>query len=328
MSEKARDAAEETFATDNQPKNGKPRGKTTLWRRILNHWQMYVMMIPVVVFFLIFCYFPMYGIVIAFKDYYPTRGILGSPWVGVDHFEWIFNAPEFTRALRNTVVISLLKLVCCFPVPVILALLLNEVPFLRFKKAIQTAVYLPYFISWVIISSTIYTLLSVNGGVINNILMVLGLDRVNFLTNSAYFYPILILAEIWKGAGWGTVIYISAISGVNPELYEAATLDGCGRFRKMRYITLPCIMPIIVVMFILQVGNIMNAGFDSIFNLYNPAIYDVSDILDTYAYRIGISQGLVERGAALGLFKTIINFVLLLGANFIVKKFNGTGIYG
>lgn len=285
------------------------------------------MMIPVVVFYLIFAYFPMYGIVIAFKEYYPTQGILGSPWVGTVHFEWLFHAPEFTRAVKNTVIISFLKLLLCFPFPILLALFLNELPFLKYKKAVQTAIYLPYFISWVIIASIVYTLLSVNGGVVNNILMSWGLERVNFLTDEKYFYPILIFSAIWKEAGWGTVIYISAISAVNPELYEAATVDGCGRFRKMRFITIPCIGAIITVMFILQVGNIMNAGFDQVFNLYNPAIYGVSDILDTYAYRIGISQGLVERGAALGLFKTVINFILLLLANFVVKKINGTGIY-
>lgn len=303
------------------------RTKMPLKRRIAVHWENYLMMVPVVVFYLIFAYFPMYGIVIAFKEYYPTMGIIGSPWVGGEHFEWLFTAPEFTRAVRNTIVISLLKLVFCFPIPIILALFLNELPFLKYKKAVQTAIYLPYFISWVIIASIVYTLLSVNGGVVNNILMSLGFERVNFLTEEDYFYPILIFSEIWKGAGWGTVIYISAISSVNPELYEAATVDGCGRYRKMWFITIPCILPIIIVMFILQVGNIMNAGFDQVFNLYNPAIYSVSDILDTYAYRIGIGQGLVERGAALGLFKTVINFVLLLTANFIVKKINGVGIY-
>ena len=314
----------------NGSENGQSKWKLVLkhlGRRMLNHWEIYVMMLPVIVFFLIFSYYPMYGIVIAFKDYWPTLGITGSPWVGFKHFEWLFATPEFLRALKNTIVISLLKLVFCFPVPIILALLLNELSLIKYKKAVQTAIYLPYFISWVIISSTIYTLLSVNGGIVNNLLMSMGLDRVNFLTNEKYFYPILILAEIWKGAGWGTVIYISAMSGINPELYEAATMDGCGRFKKMWHITIPCIQPIIILMFILQVGNLMNAGFDSIFNLYNPAIYSVSDILDTYAYRIGISQGLVERGTALGLFKTVINFFMLLGANYIVKKFNGTGIY-
>lgn len=308
-------------------KKEKMRMKTPLKRRILNHWENYLMLLPVVAFYLVFSYFPMYGIVIAFKEYYPTMGIIGSPWFGAVHFKWLFAAPEFLRAVKNTVVISLLRLVFCFPIPIILALFLNELPFLRYKKAVQTAIYLPYFISWVIIASIVYTLLSVNGGVVNNILMAMGLERVNFLTDEKYFYPILVITAIWKDAGWGTVIYISAISSVNPELYEAATVDGCGRFRKMWSITLPCIGPIITVMFILQVGNIMNAGFDQVFNLYNPAIYSVSDILDTYAYRIGISQGFVERGAALGLFKTIINFVLLLFANFIVKKINGVGIY-
>lgn len=325
MKEFATDKAEGISAAAPAPKKEKTPNR--LWRKILNHWEVYVMMVPVVVFFLVFCYFPMYGIVISFKEYYPTQGIVGSPWAGFEHFDWLFATPEFARAVRNTIVISLLKLIFCFPVPIVLALLLNEIPFLKFKKGVQTAIYLPYFISWVIIASTIYTLLSVNGGVVNNLLLSLGFDRVNFLTEEKYFYPILILAEIWKGAGWGTVIYISAISGINPELYEAATVDGCGRFRKMWFITLPSILPIIVVMFILQVGNIMNAGFDSVFNLYNPAIYNVSDILDTNAYRIGISQGWVERGAALGLFKTVINFALLLGANFIVKKINGVGLY-
>lgn len=316
-----------TAAAEGESRPQRFRFRTPLRRRILNHWENYLMLLPVVVFYLIFSYFPMYGIVIAFKEYYPTQGIIGSPWVGTVHFEWLFAAPEFLRAVKNTVIISLLRLVFCFPIPIILALFLNELPFLRYKKALQTSIYLPYFISWVIIASIVYTLLSVNGGVVNNILMAFGLERVNFLTNEKYFYPIMILSAIWKDAGWGTVIYISAISSVNPELYEAATVDGCGRFRKMRSITIPCIAPIITVMFILQVGNIMNAGFDQVFNLYNPAIYGVSDILDTYAYRLGISQGFVERGAALGLFKTVINFVLLLLANFVVKKINGVGIY-
>lgn len=291
------------------------------------HWEIYVMIVPVVAFYLLFCYYPMYGIAIAFKDYLPSQGIMGSEFVGWTHFNWIFSEPGFLRALRNTVVISLLKLVICFPVPVILALLLNELVSVKLKKAIQTAVYLPYFISWVIIAGIVYTLCAVNGGVINNLLAALGLDKVNFMTDPAWFYPILIITEIWKNAGWGTVIYISAMSGINPELYEAAKVDGCRRFGRMWYITLPSIAPIIMVMLILQIGGIMNAGFDPIFNLYNPAVIEVSDILDTFAYTIGIDKGLVEKGAALGLFKTIINFALLLGANIVVKKVNGSGLY-
>ncbi|MGN1100155.1 MAG: ABC transporter permease [Christensenellales bacterium] len=314
-------------ALSNESDTGNAAKRKTLLRKMKQNWEIYVMMIPVVIFFLVFSYYPMYGIVLAFKYYLPSKGILGSEWVGLKHFEWLFTAPEFFRAFKNTLIISAIKLVFNFPVPIILALFLNEVANPRLKKGIQTAVYLPYFISWVIIGGIVYTLLSVNGGVVNNILMSLGLERVNFLTNDRYFYVILVLTEIWKGAGWGSVIYISAISSVSPELYEAATVDGCGRFRKMWNITIPCIMPIIVVMFILAVGNVMNAGFDQIFNLYNTAIYNVSDILDTYTYRIGISQGLVEKGSAIGLFKTVINFILLLTANAVVKRINGEGIY-
>ncbi|MGI6734891.1 MAG: ABC transporter permease [Bacilli bacterium] len=296
-------------------------------RKVGSYWQVYVMMIPIIVFFLIFAYRPMYGIVIAFKDYMPSKGIMGSKWVGFEHFRWVFTTPEFGRAFRNTLIISFAKLFFCFPFPIIVALLLNEIPFPRLKKAIQTSIYLPYFISWVIIGTITYDLLNVNGGLVNNFLMTMGFDRINFLTDSKYFLPIVLLTEMWKNAGWGSIIYLSAISGVNQDLYEAAELDGCGRFRKMWHVTLPSISPIVIVMFLLAVGNVMNAGFDQIFNLYNASIYDVADIIDTLAYRVGISQGFVERGGALGLFKTVINLILLLSANFVVKKINGVGIY-
>lgn len=305
----------------------KTKSKKKLINKIKEYRLVYLLILPVIIYYLVFSYFPMYGILLAFKKYLPSKGIINSPFVGFEHFNWLFSAPEFSRAFRNTIIISFIKLIFCFPVPIILALLLNELPFAKLKKAIQVAVYLPYFISWVIIASIIYNLLSVNGGLVNNIRMALGFDRVSFLTNSKYFYLILVLSDIWKGAGWGSVIYISAISAVNQELYEAATVDGCGRFGKMIHVTLPCISPIIVIMFILAVGNVMNAGFDQVFNLYNASIYDVADILDTLAYRIGISQGLVEKGSALGLFKTVINFILLITANFVVKKINGVGMY-
>lgn len=297
---------------------------------LLKYWEVYLWLIPVVVWFILFCYYPMYGIMIAFKDYYPIHGILGSPWAdqgGFAHFDWLFHTHDFTRALKNTVVISLLKLVLCFPFPIILSLMLNEISGKKLKKSIQTAIYLPYFISWVVIAGIMYNLLAVNGGVVNNLRLLLGLDRVSYVTQSENFYWILIISELWKNAGWGTVIYISGISGVDPNFYEAAEIDGAGRFAKMWHVTLPCIMPIIITMFTLQVGNILNAGFDSIFNLYNTSIYDVSDILDTYAYRLGISQGEVEKATALGLFKAVINFILLLTSNKIIKVVSGQGIY-
>lgn len=302
----------------------------SLKRRGKKYWQIYLLLIPVVLWFLIFCYYPMYGVIVAFKDYFPKLGILGSPWAaesGLAHFKWLFRTHDFTRALRNTVIISLLKLVICFPFPIILSLFINEILSQKLKKSIQTAIYLPFFISWVVISGIVYNVFAVNGGIINNLRLLMGLDRVSYLTQPQNFYVILILSEIWKNAGWGTVIYTAGVSGIDPNFYEAAEIDGAGRFKKMWHVTLPCLMPIIVTMFTLQVGNILNAGFDSVFNLYNPSVYSVADILDTYAYRIGISKGLVERGTALGLFKAVINFVLLLISNKVVKLITGQGLY-
>ncbi len=299
-------------------------------RSLRKYWSLYLLLIPVVAWFITFCYYPMYGVVIGFKDYYAKLGILGSPWAeqnGLEHFIWLFSTADFSRALKNTVVISVLKLIFCFPVPIVMSLMLNEIRAKNLKKGIQTAIYLPFFISWVVISGIVYDIFAVNGGIVNNIRMALGMDRISYMTTSRYFYLILILTEIIKGSGWGTVIYIAGISGIDPNLYEAAEIDGAGRFRKMSSITLPCISPIIVTMFTLQVGNILNAGFDPIFNLYNTSVYDVADILDTYAYRLGISQGYVERATALGLFKALINFVLLLGSNKIVKFISGQGLY-
>ncbi len=301
--------------------------KVKIKKSFRDYWQVYLLLIPVVVWYLVFCYYPMYGVVLGFKDYLPKDGILGSEWVGFEHFQWLFETDGFLRALKNTIVISLLKLVFCFPAPVILSLFINEIQARIFKKSIQTAIYLPFFISWVVMAGIIYNLLAVNGGIINNILVALGLERKSFMTDPNWFYPILLIAEIWKGTGWGTVIYIAAISGISPDLYEAAALDGCGRFKKMWYITLPSISPVVIMMFIMQIGNILNAGFDSIFNLYNVSVYNVADILDTYAYTIGIGQGLVEKGTALGLFKAVINFAILLTSNAIIKKLTGQGLY-
>jgi len=305
----------------------KLKGLKKIKKSIFEYWQIYLLIIPVILWYLLFCYYPMYGVVIAFKDYLPSRGILGSAWVGLEHFKWLFSTSGFFRAFKNTLIISILKLVFCFPMPIILSIFLNEIKIVKLRKSVQTAIYLPFFISWVVIAGIIYNLLSVNGGIINNFRLLMGLDRLSYMTDSKYFYFILILAEIWKGAGWGTVIYIAAITNVSMDLYDAAEVDGCGRFKKMWYITLPSISPIIMIMFILQIGNILNAGFDSIFNLYNISVYNVADILDTYAYTIGISKGLAEKGAALGLFKAVINFGLLLGANQIVKKTSGHGLY-
>ncbi len=298
--------------------------------RKLNEFKyVYLLMLPVVAFFLVFSYYPMYGIVIAFKDYRASLGILGSEWLDplFKNFTWLFEQEYFFRAFRNTIVISLLKLVFCFPVPIILALFLAEVPFRRSRVAIQTVMYLPYFFSWAVMATIVFSMFATNTGLLNNIIAMLGAERVKFLTEARWFYLILLISENWKNAGWGTVVYVAAITNVNPELYEVAKLDGCGRFRMMWSITVPCILPIIVVMFIMQVGSLLNAGFDPIFNLYNASVYSVADILDTYVYRLGIASGEFERATALGLFKAVLNIFLLLGGNALVKKLTGSGIY-
>ena len=303
------------------------RQKNPLLRSIIKNRYIYLMLLPVVAFYVIFSYVPMYGIVLAWKNYRHTMGILGSPWVGWENFEVVFRNAGMIPAIRNTIVISLLKLVICFPAPIILALLLNEVTSRIFKRSAQTIVYLPNFISWVIIGGLVKTMFAIDDGLVNNILEAMGIGRINFLLDSRYFYFLLIGSELWKSTGWGTVIYIAAISGIDTTLYEAAKIDGCKRFGLVRFITFPCILPIIAVMLIMQISNIMNAGFDSVYNLYNKTVYDVADIIDTLVYRLGVSDGEIEQSTAVGLFKNVINFILLLTGNWLTKKMCGYSMY-
>ena len=307
----------------------KRRKSRSLRRRFIEHKYVYVMLIPVVLSYLIFSYLPMYGVVLALKNFRPSKGILGSEWASplFVHFESVFATPYFGRSIRNTLVISGLKILFCFPAPILIALFLNEVKLSGYKKGIQTIVYLPNFISWVIFGNIVYDIFGFEG-IVNNLLDVAGFSRKAFMSDTGWYYPILIGFTILKDAGWGSIIYMAAISAVSPNLYEAATIDGCGRFRMMKSVTLPCISGIITIQFLLAIGNIMNAGFDAIFNTYNKQVYDVADILDTYIYRTGFGDGRnFEMATAIGLFKSVINFALLLTANFIVKKINGTGIY-
>lgn len=309
-------------------KHKKNRWKN-LRHRIAEHKMIYVMLIPVVLSFLIFSYYPMYGTILALKKFRPSLGIIGSDWADplFIHFESVFSNPYFWRSIKNTLVVSGLKLLFCFPAPILLALFMNEVRFTRFKKAIQTIVYLPNFISWVIFGSIVYDIFGFEG-IINNVLVSWGFDAKAFMSDTGWYYPILIFFTILKDSGWGSIIYLAAICNVSPNLYEAAKIDGCGRFKLMRHVTLPCISGIITIQLLLAIGNIMNAGFDAIFNTYNVQVYEVADILDTFIYRTGFGDsGNFEMATAIGLFKSIINFMLLLGANFIVKRINGTGIY-
>lgn len=287
------------------------------------------MLLPIIAYFIIFKYIPMAGIYMAFTDYKIKLGIFGSPWVGLDNFRRAFATLSFVRSLRNTVIISALKLIVGFPAPILLAILLNEVKHTAFKRTVQTVSYLPHFLSWVIIAGLLSQLLSPTNGPVNQILTeIFGLSKpIYFLGDKAYFRGTLVVTDVWKGVGWGSILYLATITSISPSLYEAAICDGATRMQRILYITIPCMLPTITIMLILNVGSIMDAGFDQIFNLYNSAVYETGDIIDTYVYRIGIGEMKYDLSTAVGLFKNAIGFVLVVLTNMIAKRLSGNGIW-
>ncbi|GHH97844.1 ABC transporter permease [Neobacillus kokaensis] len=286
----------------------------------------FMMLIPMVMLF-IFHYIPMYGILIAFKNFSPGLGIWDSPWNNFEHFKRLFSDFLFLRALKNTIVISLLKIVIVFPAPIIFAILLNEIKNEKFKKVTQSISYLPHFMSWVILSAMVIEVFSPQRGIINFFITLFGGDPINFMADKTSFVPILILTDMWKEIGWGAIIYLASIASIDPQLYEAAEMDGAGRFHKMIHVTLPSIMPMVIIMFILRLGSILNAGFDQILNLYNPLVYEVADIIDTYVYRSGLEQFQFDYATAVGLFKNVVGIVLILTANAIIRRKSEHGIW-
>ena len=293
------------------------------------HLALTLMFLPVIAYFIIFKYRPMLGIVIAFKNFKIKQGIWGSAWCGLDNFTKVFATPTFARSVRNTLIISGLKLLFGFPMPIILALMLNEVTHVRFKKTVQTITYLPHFLSWVVLAGMFQQLLSPNNGAVNAVLReVFGVrDSIYFLGDNRYFRGTLIVTDIWKNVGWSSILYLATISGIDPALYEAATVDGATRWQCTKYITLPSLVSTIVVMLILNVGSIMDAGFDQVFNLYNSAVYQTGDIIDTYVYRYGLGDLKYAQATAVGLFKNVIAFVLVAGTNLIARRISGEGIW-
>ncbi|HPJ02471.1 MAG TPA: ABC transporter permease subunit [Candidatus Limiplasma sp.] len=299
------------------------------FRLYKKHWALAVLLLPTIIYFVIFKYIPISGLAMAFKDYKIGLGIWASPWVGLDNFSFAFSTATFTRAFTNTVIISFLKILTGFPAPIILALLLNEVRHMKYKRTIQTISYLPHFLSWVIVAGLFSQLLSPTTGVVNYVLKTyFGLDKpIYFLGSNDWFRGTLIVTDIWKDVGWGSILYIASIAGIDPSMYEAAVCDGANRFQRLRYITLPSLMPTITIMLILRVGNVMVAGFDQIFNLYNPAVYKTADIIDTFVYRYGIGQMKYSLSTAVGLFQNLIGFVMVVGMNFVANKINDSGIW-
>ena len=287
---------------------------------------LYFLLIPGILFFAIFKYVPMFGLRIAFMEYNQYNPS-ASQWVGFEQFVKLFSKASFLSVLRNTVVISLLKLIIGFPIPIILALMMNEMRSLKFKKVSQTLLYLPHFISWVILAGIIMTLLDPDNGLITQLIYSLTGERVMVLTGTKWFVPMLIVTDIYKGMGWGTILYFAAISGIDPQLYEAASIDGAGKWKQMLNITLPSIVPTIVVCFIMNCGNILNAGFDQIFMLYTSHVYEVADIIDTYVYRMGLINSDYSFSTAAGMFKSVVAFILIVFVNNVAKRTGNEGLY-
>ncbi|MBD7957679.1 sugar ABC transporter permease [Microbacterium sp. Sa4CUA7] len=288
---------------------------------------LYLLLLPGIIYFATFRYGPMYGAIIAFKDYVPFLGIQDSPWVGFAHFEDFFASPDFPRLLANTLILALLSLVIAFPLTIVMALLLNELRINLLKRSVQTLVYIPHFLSWTVVASLTYLLFALDVGPLFQVInTVLGTD-INFLTDPAWFRPIIVLQDIWKNTGWGTIIFLAALASVDQEQYEAAIIDGAGRFQRVWHITLPSIMPTVVVMLVLQMGQVLNTGFEQIYLMTNSLNRQVADVFDTYVYFMGITQGSYSYSTAVGLFKAIVGVVLIFGANWLARRFNQTGIF-
>lgn len=285
------------------------------------------MFIPVILYFVIFCYVPMYGVIISFQDYYPRLGITGSEWVGFKHFEKLFTGRYFFPVLRNTLIISIGKLLFGFPAPIILCLLLNEVRSLKFKKVVQTISYLPHFISWVVLASIVQTILSPSSGVVNYIIQLLGGEPIFFMGSSDWFRKVIVGSSIWRDTGWQTVVFMAAILSIDPQLYEAADLDGAGMFQKMIYVTLPCIAPTIIIMFIMATGNVIQDDFDQIYNMLNAKVMDVGDVIGTYTYRMGIEKMNFSYATAVGLFKNVVSLILVTFTNAFSRKLSGSSLW-
>lgn len=308
------------------PKPARQRVSAGLKREWRQYKFVYLMAIPMLVYYVLFCYMPMYGASIAFKNFVPKLGITGSPWVGFKHFTSFFNNVYFERLLTNTVLLSVYNLIFGFPAPIVLAIMLNEVRQSWFKRTVQTVSYLPHFISVMVICGMIVDF-TASGGVINDLLSLFGVKRQTMLLNPALFRPVYVISEIWQGVGWGSIVYLAALTAIDPSLYEAARIDGAGKLQQIWHVTLPGIAPTIVVMLILKLGSMMSVGSDKILLLYNSNTYATADVISTYVYRKGLLENNFSFSTAVGLFNSVINFALVVGANFISRKINDTSLW-
>ncbi|MEC0265341.1 MULTISPECIES: ABC transporter permease [Paenibacillus] len=297
------------------------------WTNLARHKYVYLLALPGVLYFIVFKFAPMWGLVLAFTEYNPYAGISGSEWVGMKHFVELFSDPNFYIMLRNTFAINIFGLIFMFPVPIVLSLMLNEVRHEAFKRFNQSIVYLPHFLSWVVVVSLTFFILSSDVGIVNKVITGWGHESIAFLSNPNYFWALITAQNMWKEAGWGTIIFLAAMAGVDPQRYEAAVVDGASRWRQIWHITLPAIRPTIIILLILRLGHMADVGFEQVLLMMNPLVSSVGEVFDTYAYSIGVLQGKVSIGVTVGMFKGVVGLVLVLVSNYIVKKLGHEGIY-
>ena len=292
----------------------------------IKNWELYLMIIPVIVFYAVFAYTPMYGVLMAFQNYKPFLGISGSQWIGFRNFEIFFNSPNFIRTLRNTLAISITTLLVSFPAPIVLALLLNEVRNKYFAKTVQTVTYFPHFISVVIVCALVREF-TADTGIINQFFQFFGYDGQTMLSKPGLFVPIYVISGLWQEIGWGSIIYLAALSSIDQQLYEAAEIDGAGKWKQTLHVTLPGILPTIIILFIMRMGTLLSVGYEKVLLLYNPGIYDKADVISTYVYRIGLVDAKYGLSTAVNLFNSLINITLLLITNKVCDKINGTSLF-
>ncbi|WHY67881.1 ABC transporter permease subunit [Neobacillus sp. SuZ13] len=300
--------------------------KASKLKKILSNYQLYLFLLPALVYFIVFHYVPMYGILIAFKDFVATKGIMGSPWVGFKHFERFFDSYQFWILIKNTLGLSVIQLIVGFPLPIFLALMMNQIRSDKYKRFVQTVVYAPHFISVVVLAGMIYVFFS-NNGLINNLILIFGGDPISFMAKPDWFKPLYIASGVWQETGWAAIIYLAALAGVSPELHEAAVMDGANKWQRIFHVDIPAIMPTAVILLILNVGNIMNIGFEKAYLLQTPMNQPAAEIIPTYVYKMGLQQAQYSFASAVGLFNSVINLVLLVLVNKFAKKLSGTGLW-
>jgi putative aldouronate transport system permease protein len=305
----------------------KPTKKVTVLTTFKRDYQLWLMILPAIAVIVIFNYIPMYGIQLAFREFDFTKGLAGGEWVGLKYFDQFIHNYMFKELMKNTITISLATIILGFPAPIIMALIINQVFGRRWKKTLQTTVYLPHFISMVVMVGLLNVLLSPETGVVGHLMKALGLGDINLLASEKTFVPVYVLSDIWQHAGWNSIIYLAALASVDPQLYDSAKIDGASRWQTIRYVDIPAIVPTMIILFILSMGNIINTGFEKIFLMQNPLNLPVSEVIATYVYKIGIISSQFSYSAAIGLFNTLINFVFLLAMNTIAKRFSNISLW-